>query len=154
MLTNWRWEFRKSRQSRLKSRHTKPLRSRPCRLLFNYNYKGSQTVTLLIAIDVFMMLGKKYCASTSLMRMCCCFAQICNFFYRRVCADGHIENRCRNWQAYRPAGTSSLLSSAFLSSQLRIHEWMDFSAPPHTDIEILENSKLRAISNSVRMKLF
>ncbi len=81
LLTNWRWEFRTSRQSRLKSRQTKPRRSRHCRrLLFTYNYKGSQTATLLIAIDVFMMLGKKYCASTSLMRMWCCFAQICIFF--------------------------------------------------------------------------
>ena len=37
--------------------------------------------------------------------------------------------------------------------QLLIHKRIDFPVPAHTDIEILENRTLRAISNSVRMKL-
>ncbi len=156
LLTNWRWEFRKSSQSRLKRRQTKPRRSRPCRHLhFNYNYKGSQTATLLNAIYVFMMLGKKHCASSSLMSMWCSFAQICNLLYRRVCADGHREKKHRNCKCSRPAGTSSLLPSASLSSTPypQVDGFLRASSYC-TDIEILENSKLRAISNSVRMKLF
>ena len=44
-------------------------------------------------------------------------------------------------------------SVLFRCPQLLIHKRIDFPVPSHTDIEMLENSTSKAISNSVRMKL-
>jgi len=106
---------------------------------------------LLKAIDVLMMLSKKYCASSSLM----CDAVLLKFatYFVVVLVQTDIEKIDK--ETGRKLDEEVLLFCSLLlrCPQLLIHKRIDFPVPPHTDIEILESSTLRAISNSVRMKL-